>query len=131
ALARMSTPRSMRSRASVANFTSLAAILSVPLIFTQPRPEKRAQPAPRRMDFSCGPSFETAAPRPPQDRSALGDHAHDVGLLHDQEVLAVKLHLRARPFAEQHAVAGVEVDRDQLAALVAPARADSDDLAFG
>jgi len=28
------------------------------------------------------------------------DHAHDVGLLHDQQVLAVDLDLRARPFAK-------------------------------
>jgi hypothetical protein len=31
-LARMSTPRSMRSRASTENLTSLAAIVCVPLI---------------------------------------------------------------------------------------------------
>src|SRR5882724_3515456 len=63
-------------------------------------------------------------------RRALSDHAHDVGLLHDQEILAVDLYFRARPFAEQHAIAGLQIDRDQLAALVAPARADSDDLAL-
>ena len=59
-----------------------------------------------------------------------GDHAHDVGLLHDQEVLAVDLDLGARPLAEQHPVAGLDVDRNELAALVAAARADGDDLAF-
>jgi hypothetical protein len=36
--------------------------------------------------------------------------AHDVGLLHDQEFLAVDLDLGARPFAEQHPVTGLYVD---------------------
>src|SRR6266481_5457245 len=49
----------------------------------------------------------------------VGEHAHDVALLHDQELLAVDLDLGARPLAEQHAVADLDVDRDQLAALVA------------
>ena len=60
----------------------------------------------------------------------LVEHAHDVGLLHDQELLAVDLDLGARPFAEQHAVADLDVDRDELAGLVAAARADGDDLAL-
>src|SRR5208282_535671 len=59
---------------------------------------------------------------------ALGDHAHDVGLLHDQELVAVELDLGARPFAEQHAVAGLDPDRDQLAVVVAAAGPDGDDL---
>src|SRR5262249_2111598 len=59
-----------------------------------------------------------------------GDHAHDVGLLHDQEILTVDLHLGARPLAGQHEVTGLPVDRDQLAGLVAAARADGDDLAL-
>ena len=57
-------------------------------------------------------------------------HAHDVALLHDQELLAVDLDLGARPLAEQHAVADLEVDRDELAGLVAAAGADGDDLAL-
>src|ERR1700691_4747687 len=85
ALARMSTPRSMRSRASVENLTSFADISSL----------------------SWDSSF------------ASGDHAHDVGLLHDQELLAVELDLGAGPFAEQHAVAGLDPDRDDLAVFVA------------
>src|SRR4029077_15861726 len=64
-------------------------------------------------------------------RDQSGDHAHDVGLLHDQEILAVEFHLGAGPLAEHHAVAGLEVDRDQLAILVAPARPNRDDLALG
>src|SRR6478752_5977570 len=64
----------------------------------------------------------------------LGDrllqHAHDVGLLHDQEILAVDLDLGAGPFAEQHAVANLEVDRNQLAGLVTATRTDRYDLAL-
>src|SRR5438876_4490495 len=75
--------------------------------------------------------FETAASPPPQGEAAcLSQRAHDVGLLHDQEFLAVELDLGARPFAEQHAVAYPEVDRDQLAGLVAAARADGGDFAL-
>src|SRR5438045_7242853 len=66
---------------------------------------------------------------PPAD--LLVEHAHDVGLLHDQELLAVDLDLGSRPFAEQHAVARLEFDRDQLAVIVAAARANGDDLALG
>ena len=54
--------------------------------------------------------------------------AHDVALLHDQEILAVDLDLGARPFAEQHAVADLDVDRNELAGLVAATRADGDDF---
>jgi len=61
----------------------------------------------------------------------VGENAHDVALLHDQQLLAVDLDLGARPFAEQHAVADLDVDREQLAALVAAARADGDDFALG
>src|SRR3979409_781543 len=62
--------------------------------------------------------------------NSLDQHAHDVGLLHDQEFLAVELDLGARPLAEQHAVADLEVDRDQLAGLVAATRADGGDFAL-
>jgi hypothetical protein len=61
----------------------------------------------------------------------LVEHAHDVGLLHDQEFLAVDLDLGAGPFAEQHAVADLQIDGNELAGLVAAARADGDDLALG
>src|SRR5437764_2604633 len=60
----------------------------------------------------------------------VGENAHDVALLHDQELLVVDLDFSARPFAEQHAVADLEVDRKQLAGFVAPARANCDDLAL-
>ena len=58
------------------------------------------------------------------------EHAHDVGLLHDEELLAVDLDLGAGPLAEQDAVARLHVDGDELAGFVAGARADGDDLAF-
>ena len=58
------------------------------------------------------------------------DDAQDVGLLHDQEILAVDLHFAAGPLAEQDAVAGLDVEGDELALLVAGARADGDDFAF-
>src|ERR1700709_1794224 len=96
AFARISTPRSMRSRASPENFTSLAAMWDSP---------------------ECG-------------LSRLRQHAHDVALLHDQEFLAVELDLGARPFAEQHAVADLEIDRGQLAGFVPAARSDRRDFAL-
>src|ERR1700694_5263994 len=83
------------------------------------------------MSLWIGP-FETAASLPPQgeDGARLSEHAHDVAFLHDQKFLAVELDLGARPLAEQHAVADLEVDRDQLAGFVAAARTDRRDLAL-
>src|SRR5215467_3647673 len=104
ALARISTPRSIRSRASAANLTSLAAMEF-------------------GLQFTCD-GLGWGSVR------ASGDHAHDVGLLHDQEFLAVELDFGARPFAEQHPVAGLNVDRNELAAFVAAAGAHGNDLAF-
>src|SRR3979411_2105650 len=64
------------------------------------------------------------------DGAAAFDHAHDVALLHNQEILAVDLHFGARPFAEQHGIADLQIDRDQLAGLVARTWADGDDFAL-
>src|SRR6516165_4516449 len=61
----------------------------------------------------------------------VGENAHDVAFLHDQQLLAVDLDLGARPLAKQHAVADLKIDRDQLAALVAAAGASGDDFALG
>src|SRR5467141_4465053 len=105
ALARMSTPRSILSRASTPNLTSLLAMMCS-LKFWGIR---------RLRGLLLG-------------GGKTGDNAHDVALLHDQKFLAVELDLGARPFAEQHAVADLEVDRDQLAGLVAATRADGGDL---
>src|SRR5580698_8344880 len=118
ALARISTPRSMRSRASPENLTSLAAISIAP--GNEPHPEER--PLGRVSKDDCEGDIACLRPSRRQLRcllrvreARLRQHAHDVALLHDQEFLAVELDLGAGPFAEQHAVADLEVDRDQLA----------------
>src|SRR5258707_13927124 len=100
ALARLSMPRNMRSRASPLNLISLAAIIG----------------SSRLSGFLV--------------RDGSIEHAHDVGFIHDHEVLAVELDFAARPFAEQHPVATLDVERMQLAILAAFAGADSDDFAF-
>src|SRR5437660_11811047 len=58
------------------------------------------------------------------------EHAHDVALLHDQEFDAIEFDFGAGPLAEQHAVADLHIDRDELAGLIAPAGTDGDDLAL-
>src|SRR5580658_498458 len=108
ALARMSTPRSIFSRASEEKRTSLAAIAFSPYEFVE------------KILVSGG---------------FLGggrafDHAHDVGLLHDEQLLAVDLDLCAAPLSEQDAVAGLQVERNELAAFIAAAGAHGDDFAF-
>src|SRR5271155_4068904 len=109
ALLRISTPRSIRSRASEEKRTSLADMMFNPWF------EMRGQGASGRL-FLRG--------------ACTLDHAHDVGLLHDQKVLAVDLDLGAGPFAEQHPVARFEFEWDQLADLVTGTRPLGDDLAL-
>src|ERR1700730_3322932 len=109
ALLRISTPRSIRSRASEEKRTSLADMMFNPWF------EVREQAASGRL-FLRG--------------ACALDHSHDVGLLHDQKVLAVDLDLGAGPFAEQHPVARFEFEWRQLAALVPSARPHGDDLAL-
>src|SRR5436190_20628419 len=109
ALLRISTPRSMRSRASTPNLTSLADICCFLKIYVGER---------RLSCLLLG-------------GGNVGENAHDVALLHNQELLVVDLDFSARPFAEQHAVADLEIDRKQLAGFIAPARANCDDLALG
>jgi hypothetical protein len=58
------------------------------------------------------------------------DHAHDVGLLHDQKVLPINLDFGAGPFSKQHPVACFDVKRNELAAFVTRAWSCGDDLAF-
>ena len=60
----------------------------------------------------------------------IGENAHDVAFLHDQQLLTIELDLVARPFAKQHAVANLEIDRNELAGLVAAARFMRSSLAF-
>src|SRR5215469_7117366 len=62
-------------------------------------------------------------------RSAL-EHPHYVALLHDQIFDSVDLDLGAGPLAKQHAVAGLDVDGDELAVLVTSPGADRDHLAL-
>src|SRR5436305_4749802 len=105
ALLRISTPRSMRSRASTPNLTSLADICCF-------------------LEIYVGERLRGLLP----GGGSVGENAHDVALLHDQELFVCDLDLGARPFAEQDAVANLEVDRNQLAGFVTAARADCDDL---
>src|SRR5581483_1081342 len=107
ALARMSAPRSIFSRASVENLTSLAAMMFLSMVLVGP----------------AGSGGLLA------DRTAF-ENAHHVGFLHDQVFLTVDLDLGAGPLAEQDAVAGLDVERDELAGFVAGAGADGDDFAF-
>src|SRR4029079_9770572 len=101
-------PRNILSRASTENLTSLADILLLPNFLVSV------------MECSGG--------------LLLGhcflEHAHDVSLLHDQVVDAVELDLGPRPFAEQHALANLQIDLNELAGFVAAPRADGDDLAL-
>src|SRR5574338_865693 len=103
ASARMSTPRRMRSRASRENLTSLAAIWL---------------PFQLRM-FTNVHGDEGSA-----------DDPEDVAFLHDDQVFTVDLDLGARPLAEQDLVAGLDVQRRDLAVVGAGAGADGDDFAF-
>ena len=57
----------------------------------------------------------------------LVDDPHDVGLLHDEELLAVDLDFGPGPFAKQQAVADLDLDGDELARLVAATGANGDD----
>ena len=53
------------------------------------------------------------------------EDTQDVGLLEDQPVLTIDQHLGAGPFAEQHAIADLNVERPQRAVLVARSRPDN------
>src|SRR5205823_2233019 len=111
ALLRISTPRSMRSRASTPNLTSLLLMSVVSL---------------KNVEVGSGALRGLLV-----GGGNVGENAQDVALLHDQELLVVDLDFSARPFAEQHAIADLEIDRDQLAGFVTPARADRGDFALG
>src|SRR5262249_21542707 len=62
--------------------------------------------------------------------SRFHQHPHQVAFFHDHVLDAIELDFGARPLAEQHPVADLDVDRDELAALIATAGADSNDLPF-
>src|SRR6202047_2850658 len=102
----------------------LPRLLALVVAGLDPAIHPPCKPLPKRMDARVKPGHD--------DLCAVtsGEHAHDVALLHDQEFLAVELDLGARPFAKQHAVADLEVDRDQLAGFVTAARTYRGDLAL-
>ena len=58
------------------------------------------------------------------------DDAEDFFLSHNQKLLAVDLDLGAGILAEQHAVARLHIQREDLAFVVGLALADGDDFAF-
>jgi hypothetical protein len=62
--------------------------------------------------------------------SSFEQHPHQVAFLHDHVLDAVELDLGPRPLAEQHPVADLDINRDELAALIATTRADGNDLSF-
>src|SRR5208337_301300 len=102
ALLRISTPRKMRSRASVEKRTSLAAIV---------------------IQLLRGKGFVRRA-------LGSGDDAQDVALFHDKEILTVDLDLGAGPFTEEDAVARLDIKGGELAVFIAATGAHGDDLAF-
>src|SRR6516165_7220101 len=106
ALVRMSTPRNILSRASTENLTSLAVIFCIPYVLTR-------QPLGRLLADD-----------------GLFDHAHNVAFLHDEVFDTVELNPGARPLAEEHSVAFLEVDRNELAGFVPAAWTDGDHLAL-
>src|SRR6185436_8426222 len=108
ALLRMSTPRSILSRASTPNLTSLLAMMC----------SLKCCRIRRLRGLLLG-------------GGQVSENAHDVALLHDQQFLAIELDLGAGPLAEQHTVADLKIDWDQLASLVAAARAHGSDFALG
>src|SRR6267378_2110670 len=123
---RVSMPRSILSRASTENFTSLAAILVTPI-------QRDYWVIFRGSRFSLAPWDDDEIVKTLRDLflgHGLDHHAHDIALLHDQEFGVVDLDLGARPFAEQDPVTDLEVDRDDPAGFVAPAGTDGDDLAL-
>jgi hypothetical protein len=80
----------------------------------------------------CGVSGQESAERK-SGRLLLGlslyQHSHNVALLHYEVLDTIDFDLGARPFAEQDAVADLDVDRDELAALVAAPRSNGGYLA--
>jgi hypothetical protein len=62
--------------------------------------------------------------------SSFHQHPHQVAFFHDHVFDTVELDFGPRPLAEQHSVADLDVDRDELAALIATTRANGNDLPF-
>jgi len=55
---------------------------------------------------------------------------HQVAFLHDDVLDAVKFDFGPRPLAEQYPIPDLDIDRGELAALIATTRADGKDLPF-
>src|SRR4051795_4293680 len=64
------------------------------------------------------------------ERDHAFNDAHHIRFLHDDEVLAVDLDLCAGPLPEQNAIASLDVERHELAALISSTRPGGDDLSF-
>src|SRR5215218_5696627 len=142
AWASVSMPCNILSRASTENFTSLADI-SVPYCLTSSRGTTVGRtPRMRIIDpmflglrvdrFTASLKTRIWGARSGGLLLGLGldQHPHNVALFHYEVLDAIDFDLGARPFAEQDAVADLDVDRDELAALVAAAGSNSDDLAL-
>src|SRR6516164_8695075 len=110
----MSIPCIILSRASTENFTSLAAIVFLPSRFSKSSAKFLAERC--RCEEAASGSLLVGLP--------LDKHSHDIALLHDQVLVTVDFVLGSRPLAEQHSVADLNVDRDQLAGFIAPAGAN-------
>jgi hypothetical protein len=63
-------------------------------------------------------------------RGDVLEHAENVAFLHDEKLIPVDLHFRARPLAEQHAVARLYLEGLDISLLVESAGAYGDDLAL-
>src|SRR6266853_879810 len=139
----VSMPCNILSRASTENFTSLADI-SV-FLFVRPHSgnDYWASPNDDGLSIRCFPGLRgarfTVSSRTRIWRAQSGglplglgldQHPHNVALFHDEVLNAIDFDLGARPFAEQDAVADLDVDRDELAALVAATGSNGDDLAL-
>src|SRR5262245_34618968 len=107
ALVKMSTPCSMRSRASCENFTSFAAMFFTPV-----------------------PSYLTRLGGLLLARGRAFKHTENVAFLHDEELFAVDLDFRARPLAEQDAITRFDVERLNHSFFISSARSDRDHLAL-
>jgi len=51
---------------------------------------------------------------------SLFDHAHDVALLRDDEILAIDFDLGTGPLPKQYSVADFDIERTELAVIVPP-----------
>src|ERR1700704_436345 len=108
ASARTSTPRSIFSRASVLKRTSVAAMI----LLLQ---------CDRDAEFLC--CFRLCP------RLAFDD-PENIGLFKNEAIFAVDDHVGTHPFSEQYLIADLDIQRDDLAGLIARAWSNSQDLAF-